>query len=64
MEIMLTKVSLKPNFLTTRMQKLLGWFAKVICTRIILQLLQQLKLTDEKLLLDSLPNVRIMGKWQ
>ena len=30
MEIMLTKVSLKPNFLTTKTQKLRGWLAKVI----------------------------------
>ena len=37
MEIMLTKVSLKPNNLTTKTQMLLGWLAKVIRTRIILE---------------------------
>ena len=30
MEIMLTKVSLKPNFLTTKTQRLLGWLAKYL----------------------------------
>ena len=28
---------LKPNILTTKMQRQLGWLAKVICTRIILE---------------------------
>ena len=62
MEIMLTKVSLKLNFLITKMLKQLDWHVKVIHTKITPGQFWQLKLTDEKLWLDNLPNVLFMEK--
>ena len=38
--------ALKPKFLTTKIQRLLGWLANVVRKKTILELKQQLKLTD------------------
>ena len=62
MENKRTKNSLKPNFLTTAMQNLLGWAAKFIRTKITPDQWQQLKLIVEKLWLDGLLNVLFMEK--
>ena len=57
MEIKLTKNSLEPRFLTTKMQRLLGWLVKVIRTETIPDQKQQLKLTDKMLWIDNLLRV-------
>ena len=56
------KVSLKLNFLITKMLKQLGWHVKAIHTKKTPGQFRQLKLTDEKPLLDNLPNVLFMEK--
>ena len=57
MENMNTKVSLKLNFLITKMRKQLGWHAKVFHTKRTPGKFRQLKLIDEKHSLDTLPNM-------
>ena len=59
-DIMLTKVSLKPNFLITKKLKQVGWHVKVIHTKRTPGQFQQLKLTDKKLWLNNMPNVFFM----
>ena len=62
MEILLAKVSLKLNFLKTKMQKQFGWNDKVIRTKITLGQFRQLNLRDGNLWLDNLPKVFFMEK--
>ena len=61
-KIMLTKVSLKLNFLTTRMQKLLGWLAKVIRTRIILGAIATAEVNRRKALVRQSAECTFYGK--
>ena len=55
-------VSLKLNFLITKMLMQLGYHVKVIPTKRTPEQFWQLKLTDEKFWLDNLPNVLFMEK--